>query len=105
MGSPAGVNFIYSASSVVETQTYGNYIELYAKQVGTSQQIYGELYNLKVIESWDVILHILDACDPLGTMCNSVLDYIKKEKSHKQVIFVINKCDLVQKWVTYGHFI
>jgi hypothetical protein len=85
------------ASSVVETQTYGDYIEpIYAK--GTSRRIYGELY--KVIDSSDVILHILDARDPLGTMCDSVLDYIKKEKSHKQVILVINKCDLVPNWVT-----
>ncbi|KAF8807886.1 NGP1NT-domain-containing protein [Phlegmacium glaucopus] len=85
------------ASSVVETRTYGDYIEpIYAK--GTSRRIYGELY--KVIDSSDVILHILDARDPLGTMCDSVLEYIKKEKSHKQVVLVINKCDLVPNWVT-----
>jgi nuclear GTP-binding protein len=90
------------ASSVVETQTYGDYIEpIYAK--GTSRRIYGELY--KVIDSSDVILHILDARDPLGTMCDSVLEYIKKEKSHKQVILVINKCDLVPNWVTVCAFI
>lgn len=90
------------ASSVVETQTYGDYIEpIYAK--GTSRRIYGELY--KVIDSSDVILHILDARDPLGTMCDSVLDYIKKEKSHKQVVLVINKCDLVPNWVTVCSYI
>ena len=83
--SPAGVNFIYFASSVVETQTYGDCIEPICAK-GTSRRISGELYNLKVIDSWDVILHILDARDPLGTICDSVLDYIKKEKSHKQVI-------------------
>jgi nuclear GTP-binding protein len=90
------------ASSVVETQIYGDHIEpIYAK--GTSRRIYGELY--KVIDSSDVILHILDARDPLGTMCDSVLEYIKKEKSHKQVILVINKCDLVPNWVTVCAFI
>lgn len=36
----------------------------------------------------------------MGTMCESVLDYIKKEKAHKQVVLVINKCDLVPNWVT-----
>ncbi|KAG1742753.1 NUC091 domain-containing protein [Suillus paluster] len=78
-------------------QTHADYIEpIFAK--GTSRRIYGELY--KVIDSSDVILHILDARDPLGTMCESVLEYMKKEKAHKQVVLVINKCDLVPNWVT-----
>ncbi|KAH8834998.1 hypothetical protein DL96DRAFT_1665987 [Flagelloscypha sp. PMI_526] len=85
------------ASSIQEAQTHADYHEpIYAK--GTSRRIYGELY--KVIDSSDVILHVLDARDPMGTMCDSVLDYIKKEKSHKQVVLVINKCDLVPNWVT-----
>ncbi|CAA7265862.1 unnamed protein product [Cyclocybe aegerita] len=85
------------ASSIVEPQTHADYNEpIYAK--GTSRRIYGELY--KVIDSSDVILHILDARDPFGTMCESVLEYIRKEKSHKQVVLVINKCDLVPNWVT-----
>ncbi|KAJ7084757.1 NUC091 domain-containing protein [Mycena crocata] len=84
-------------SSIVEPQTHADYHEpIYAK--GTSRRIYGELY--KVIDSSDVILHILDARDPLGTICESVLEYVKKEKSHKQVVLVINKCDLVPNWVT-----
>ncbi|KAI0041804.1 NGP1NT-domain-containing protein [Auriscalpium vulgare] len=77
--------------------THADYIEpIYAK--GTSRRIYGELY--KVIDSSDVVLHILDARDPLGTMCESVLEFIRKEKAHKQVVLVINKCDLVPNWVT-----
>jgi len=85
------------ASAVVDAPTHADYNEpIYAK--GTSRRIYGELY--KVIDSSDVVLHILDARDPFGTMCNSVLDYIKKEKGHKQVVLVINKCDLVPNWVT-----
>lgn len=85
------------ASAVAEAQTHADYNEpIYAK--GTSRRIYGELY--KVIDSSDVILHILDARDPLGTMCQSVLEYVKKEKSHKQVVLIINKCDLVPNWVT-----
>ncbi|KIO17295.1 hypothetical protein M407DRAFT_33043 [Tulasnella calospora MUT 4182] len=40
---------------------------------GTSKQICGELY--KVIDSSDVIIHVLDARDPLGTLCQSVIDY------------------------------
>lgn len=78
-------------------QTHANHIEpIYFK--GTSRRIYGELY--KVIDSSDVILHILDARDPYGTMCESVLEYIRKEKAHKQVVLIINKCDLVPNWVT-----
>ncbi|KAI6008912.1 NGP1NT-domain-containing protein [Pisolithus orientalis] len=65
---------------------------------GTSRRIYGELY--KVIDSSDVILHILDARDPIGTMCESVLEFLKKEKAHKHVVLVLNKCDLVPNWVT-----
>jgi nuclear GTP-binding protein len=81
----------------VPAPTHADYIEpIYSK--GTSRRIYGELY--KVIDSSDVILHVLDARDPLGTMCTSVLDYMKKEKAHKQVVLVLNKCDLVPAWVT-----
>lgn len=84
-------------SSITEELTYADFNEpIYAK--GTSRRIYGELY--KVIDSSDVILHVLDARDPLGTICDSVLEYIRKEKSHKQVVLVINKCDLVPNWVT-----
>lgn len=85
------------ASSVVEAQTHADYHEpIYAK--GTSRRIYGELY--KVIDSSDVVLHILDARDPFGTICKSVLEYVKKEKSHKQIVLVINKSDLVPNWVS-----
>jgi nuclear GTP-binding protein len=88
--------------SVIEETTHADFHEpIYAK--GTSRRIYGELY--KVIDSSDVILHILDARDPLGTMCESVLEYIKKEKAHKQVVLVINKCDLVPNWVTVSYII
>jgi hypothetical protein len=85
----------------VEAKTHADYIEpIYSK--GTSRRIYGELY--KVIDSSDVILHVLDARDPLGTICTSVLEYMKKEKAHKQVVLVLNKCDLVPAWVTVRVF-
>ncbi|KAI8981317.1 NGP1NT-domain-containing protein [Trametes punicea] len=88
---------IASSSSAADFQTHADVIEpIYAK--GTSRRIYGELY--KVIDSSDVIIHVIDARDPLGTLCESVLEYIRKEKAHKQVVLVINKCDLVPNWVT-----
>lgn len=86
-----------TSAIAAEFQTHADVIEpIYAK--GTSRRIYGELY--KVIDSSDVILHVLDARDPMGTLCESVLEFIRKEKSHKQVVLVINKCDLVPNWVT-----
>lgn len=60
---------------------------------GQSKRIWNELY--KVIDSSDVILHILDARDPEGTRCRSVEKYIKEEAPHKHLVFVLNKCDLV----------
>ncbi|KAI9510774.1 NUC091 domain-containing protein [Russula earlei] len=72
-----------ATAPVFMERTHADYIEpIYAK--GTSRRIYGELY--KVIDSSDVVLHVLDARDPLGTLCESVLEYIRKEKAHKQVV-------------------
>ncbi len=60
---------------------------------GQSKRIWNELY--KVIDSSDVVIHVLDARDPLGTRCRSVEKYIQEEAPHKHLIFVLNKCDLV----------
>ncbi|QQP55129.1 Nucleolar GTP-binding protein 2, partial [Caligus rogercresseyi] len=62
---------------------------------GQSKRIWNELY--KVIDSSDVVVQVLDARNPLGTRCSAIESYIKKEKSHKHLIFVLNKVDL--KWV------
>ena len=60
---------------------------------GQSKRIWNELY--KVIDSSDVVIHVLDARDPLGTRCRSVEKFILEEAPHKHLIFVLNKCDLV----------
>ncbi|GAA5933790.1 hypothetical protein JCM1841_002125 [Sporobolomyces salmonicolor] len=64
---------------------------------GTSKRIWGELY--KVIDSSDVLLHVLDARDPMGTRCDSVEAYLAKEKRGKKIVYVLNKVDLVPGWV------
>jgi nuclear GTP-binding protein len=60
---------------------------------GQSKRIWNELY--KVIDSSDVVIHVLDARNPEGTRCRSVEKYIQEEAPHKHLIFVLNKCDLV----------
>ncbi|KAK4462184.1 putative nucleolar GTP-binding protein [Cladorrhinum samala] len=60
---------------------------------GQSKRIWNELY--KVIDSSDVILHVLDARDPDGTRCRHVEKYLSTEAPHKHLIFVLNKIDLV----------
>ncbi|KID64842.1 GTP-binding family protein, partial [Metarhizium hybridum] len=60
---------------------------------GQSKRIWNELY--KVIDSSDVVIHVLDARDPVGTRCHSIEKYLKEEAPHKHLIFVLNKCDLI----------
>ncbi|KAL9940708.1 hypothetical protein V8E36_000196 [Tilletia maclaganii] len=76
--------------------TRGRSEPIYSK--GQSRRIWGELY--KVIDSSDVVIHVLDVRDPLGTRCRSVEKHIKEEKPHKHLVFLLNKVDLVPTWVT-----
>lgn len=81
-----------------ENDGYAAEAKGYIFSKGQSKRIWNELY--KVIDSSDVIVHVLDARDPLGTRCASVEKYIKTEAAHKHLIYVLNKCDLVPNWVT-----
>jgi nuclear GTP-binding protein len=65
---------------------------------GQSKRIWSELY--KVIDSSDIIIQVLDARNPLGTRSRKVEETVKSFGSHKHMIFLLNKCDLVPTWVT-----
>lgn len=76
--------------------TRGRSEPIYSK--GQSRRIWAELY--KVIDSSDVVIHVLDVRDPLGTRCRSVEKHLREEKPHKHLVFLLNKVDLVPTWVT-----
>lgn len=65
---------------------------------GMSKRIWNELY--KVVDSSDVLLQVLDARDPMGTRSPYVEKFLREEKPHKHLIFILNKVDLVPNWVT-----
>lgn len=65
---------------------------------GQSKRIWQELH--KVVDSSDVLLQVLDARDPMGTRSSYLEKFLKTEKPHKHLIFILNKVDLVPIWVT-----
>ncbi|CAH0754585.1 unnamed protein product [Bemisia tabaci] len=65
---------------------------------GQSRRIWNELY--KVIDSSDVVVMVLDARNPQGTRCAHIEKFLKDEKPHKHLFFLLNKVDLVPIWVT-----
>ncbi|KAL5571477.1 hypothetical protein UlMin_021074 [Ulmus minor] len=67
---------------------------------GQSKRIWGELY--KVIDSSDVVVQVLDARDPQGTRCYHLERHLKEHCKHKNMVLLINKCDLVPAWATKG---
>ena len=83
--------------SIMDREDYTNEAKEAIFSKGQSKRIWNELH--KVIDSSDVVIHTLDARDPMGTRCISVENYIKNECPHKHLVYVLNKCDLVPTWV------
>ena len=59
----------------------------------------------KVVESADVILHVLDARDPIGTRSSAVRELVSSNL-HKRLVYILNKADLVPRevlvnWLAY----
>uniref|UniRef100_A0A0K8UPR7 Nucleolar GTP-binding protein 2 n=1 Tax=Bactrocera latifrons TaxID=174628 RepID=A0A0K8UPR7_BACLA len=65
---------------------------------GQSRRIWNELH--KVVDASDVLLQVLDARDPMGTRSKYIEQFLRKEKPHKHLFFILNKVDLVPVWVT-----
>lgn len=65
---------------------------------GQSKRIWNQLH--KVVDASDVLLQVLDARDPLGTRSKYIEEFLRKEKPHKHLFFILNKVDLVPVWVT-----
>jgi len=64
---------------------------------GQSKRIWGEFF--KVVDCSDVILHVIDARNVPGTRCTMIEKHIAKNASHKHLVFILNKIDLVPNWV------
>eukprot|EP01038_Epipyxis_sp_PR26KG_P006905 gene6905-9457_t len=76
-------------------------IEINSKNLGqNSRRAYLKELR-KVIDRADVILHVLDARDPIGTKSSSVEELVLA-KHQKKLVYVLNKADLVPKDVLSG---
>jgi hypothetical protein len=64
---------------------------------GQSKRIWGEFY--KVVDCSDVILHVIDARNVPGTRSTMIENHIANNASHKHLVYILNKIDLVPNWV------
>ena len=55
----------------------------------------------KVVDGSDVILQVLDARDPIGTLSTAVEEMVMS-KANKRLVYVLNKADLVPRDVLTG---
>lgn len=93
------------AQSTFEEPTHEEEMDLKSFDIGqNSRRAY--LRELrKVVETSDVIIHVLDARDPIGTRSKAVEEMVLSNY-RKKLIYVLNKADLVPRnilveWLTY----
>jgi len=71
---------------------------------GSRRAFYKEF--ARVVDAADVVIHVLDARDPLGCRCPDVERYIIRKNPNKKIILLLNKVDLiprenVESWLKY----
>jgi len=68
----------------------------------STNRVFGEVY--KVIDSSDVIIYVMDARDPMSTRSKHIEEYLMlPENEHRNLIYVLNKCDLVPIWAVRSY--
>ncbi|KAG5513484.1 hypothetical protein PMAC_000915 [Pneumocystis sp. 'macacae'] len=86
----------FTKKNSYELKIFDNYAQESHSAVfskGKSKRIWNELY--KVLQK--VIISIIITT---GTRCRYIEQYLRKEKPHKHMIFLLNKCDLIPTWCT-----
>lgn len=91
-------NLINSDSTCKENETEN------IEKIHNDQKFYKEFYQ--VVKSADVILHVLDARDPLSTRCSQVEQAVINSGTDKKLILILNKIDLIPRdnllqWLKY----
>ncbi|CAL0310641.1 unnamed protein product [Lupinus luteus] len=102
-GSQEAFEQKYDASASSEANEADGFRDLVRHTMfekGQSKRIWGELY--KVIDSSDVVVQVLDARDPQGTRCYHLEKHLKENCTHKHMVLLLNKCDLIPAWATKG---
>ena len=54
---------------------------------------------VKIVEDTDVVFEVIDARNPLGTRIYNLEEYVKKNAPNVELIIIINKIDLIPRFV------
>ena len=73
-----------------EVDRIKNEIELRSMETEMSMKTHYREFK-KVFEAADVLLHVVDARDPLGTRCLEIEEAVRMASDKKRLIFLLNK--------------